>query len=55
MKQPTDKTIGMRIAVLAIIERMDELEEAGADFTFAKNVILRWARKNEIFDTPSPF
>jgi len=33
-----------------IIERFDTLEETGADFTFAKRVVLRLAKEIGLFD-----
>lgn len=37
--------------VNALIERFEDIEEeTGADFTYAKRVILRWAKKYDIFN-----
>ena len=46
-----EKNKGMQVAVLALIERFEYLEEeTGVDFTNPKRIILRWARKNKLFE-----
>lgn len=39
------------VVVLALIERFEDIEEeTGANFHFAKKIILRWARDKKLFD-----
>jgi len=49
MRKETKKA--MEITVNSLIERFDDVEEeTGANFTHAKRIILRWAKKHELFE-----
>jgi len=51
MEKETRKEI-MGTVIVALIERFDDLEEeTGADFTYSKRIILRFARKHNLFNT----
>jgi hypothetical protein len=50
-KQKKESKIAMGIIINAIIERFDDLEkETGANFHFAKGIVLGIASKYKIFD-----
>lgn len=51
MTTKKDKKIKEKAVILALIERFDDLEdETGKDFTHTRRIILRWARKHNIFE-----
>lgn len=50
MKQETKKAA--QGVILAIIERFEDIEHTtGADFIYAKRVIMKWSKEKDIFSS----